>query len=95
MADKSRYASTIQNKANQIASLGVELQAIYETYFDRGYNGGGANELLDADIAATGLTAANVAAFIMLAENFGKLLNNQAVFQSDYGATVNKTRTDI
>lgn len=95
MADKSRYASTIQNKATEIAGLGSELQAIFETYFDRGYNGGGANPITDGDLVELGLTAGDIAAFITLAENFGKFLNNQAAFQSDYQSTINKIRTDI
>jgi hypothetical protein len=95
MSDKSRYVSTIQNKTNQIAQLGADLQAIFETYFDRGYNGGGADPIIDGDLAGLGVTAADVAAFITLAENFGKFLNNQSPFVSDYQATVNRIRTDI
>lgn len=95
MSDKLRYAGTIQNKANIIVQLQADCKAIFETYFDRGYNVGGAAPITDEDLATLGLTAADVSGFITFAENFGKMLDNQAVFQSDYSQTMNKIRSDI
>ena len=95
MSDKIKYVSNIQNKTNQIALLGSDLRAIFEVYFDRGYNSGGADPITDGDLTEMELTANDVASFITLAEQFGNFLNNGAVFESDYAATVNKLRTDI
>lgn len=93
--DKERFASTIQNLTNQVVILTPKIKDIFETYFDRGYNGGGSDPIIDGDVTGLGLTAAEIAAFITFAENWNNFLNNQAVFQSDYANTLNNIRTDI
>lgn len=96
MTKKTDFVVAAQEASTVLAKLAPKFQMLFEAYFDRGYNGGGANPLLEADIPAElGVTAADVAAFITLAENVGKFLNNQAAFQSDYQSTLNKVRTDI
>lgn len=96
MSKKSDFVLAAQEASTVLAKLAPKFDVLFQTYFDRGYNTGGANPLVDGDIPAElGITAADIAAFITLAENVGKFLNNQEVFVSDYQATVNKIRTDI
>lgn len=51
--------------------------------------------MTDQDIAGQNITAANVAAFITLAQQLDNFLNNAAVTTGDYDSTVNKLRTDL
>lgn len=96
MTKKADFTIAVQEASTTLAKLAPKFQVLFETYFDRSYNGGGADVLEDADIPAElQIAAADVAAFITLAENIGKFLNNQAPFQSDYAVTLNKLRTDI
>lgn len=92
-AVKSRFGSTIQNKATQLALLAGDLKHIFESYFDRQY--GGSDPITEEDLGDIGITPGQIAAFITLAENYGKFLNNEAPFQSDYMSTLNNIRTDI
>lgn len=96
MSKKADFVAAAQELSTVLAKAGPQFNYLFETYFDRGYNAGGANPLLDADVPAElGITAADVGAFITLAENVGKFLNNQVAFQSDYQATLNKLRVDV
>ena len=96
MTKEADFVIAVQEASTTLAKLAPKFQTLFETYFDRGYNGGGANPLADGDIPAElGITAADVAAFITLAENVGLFLNNGEPFQSDYAVTLNKLRTDI
>jgi hypothetical protein len=96
VSKKADFVVAAQEVSTILAKLAPKMQALFEAYFDRGYNGGGADPLVDGDIPAElEATAANVAAFITLAENVGIFLNNGAPFQSDYQSTVNKLRTDL
>lgn len=94
MTKKSDFVAAAQELSTVLAKVAPQFNYMFKTYFDREYNG--ANALIDADIPAElQITAANVAAFITLAENLGKMLGNQAVTTADYGATLNKLRVDI
>lgn len=96
MSKKTDFIIAAQEASTVLGKLAPKFQVLFETYFDRGYNNGGTNPLVDGDIPAElGIAAADIAGFITLAENVGKFLNNEAAFQSDYQATINKIRTDI
>lgn len=93
---KAEFITAVQEISTVLARTGPQFQWLFETYFDRGYNNGGANPLVDIDFPPElGITAGDVAAFITLAENVGNLLESRAVFVSDYGATLNRLRVDI
>lgn len=68
---------------------------LYGTYFDMGYNAGGADPIADEDISMQyAFGAAGVASFITLLENLIKLLSSDtsAVTNADYASTINKLR---
>lgn len=96
MTKKADFVAAVQELSTVLAKAGPQFNYLFETYFDRGYNGGGANALVDADVPAElGITAADIGAFITLAEQMGNFLQGNAVFQSDYGNTLNRLRVDI
>jgi hypothetical protein len=95
MASKQEYAQAAQAVTTTLAQVADKMEDMVTVYFDRGYGAGGAKEITDADLAALGITAAELAGFITVAEQVGKLLNNQEVTEGDYDSTLNKLRTDV
>lgn len=95
MARKLLFVQNVQGKIGILAKAADELKNLYDMYFDRGYNSGGANEIVDGDITATEITAADLGAAVTFIENLDKLLNNQDPANSDYDSTLNKVRSDI
>lgn len=49
------------------SNLADDIGALQAIYFDRGYNSGGADELLDADVESLGIDAAAVTGMITFA----------------------------
>lgn len=88
----TEHTLTILTALAQLAPAADEALSIW---FARGYNSGGADELQDSDVAALGLTTAQVTAGIVAIEQFTRFVNNQAVTQADYGSTLDSLRTDI
>lgn len=96
MSKKADYVAAVQELATVLAKAGPQFNYLFETFFDRGYNVGGTDTLVTADIPAElGIAGADIYAFITLAEQMGHFLNNQAVFVSDYQAALNRLRVDI
>lgn len=96
MADKNTYVQRLQDTATKLAQVANEFEDLVSVYFDRGYNGGGADEIEDTDISAgLGITAADVANGVTLAQQLANFLNNAAVTTGDYDLTLNKLRTDL
>lgn len=91
---KIKFMQAVQAVSTQLAQAADTTADLFSIYFDRGYNGGGADPLTDADMTGHDVTAAQVAAFITLAENLTKFLDNQTPFVSDYDATLNALRND-
>lgn len=95
MATKLTFAEQAQVEATSFAQLGDKLADVESVYFDRGYDAGGANPIIDADIVSLNITAVQLAAFITLAQQVSNFLGNLAVTQADYDVTLNVIRTDI
>jgi hypothetical protein len=95
MATKLTLAGQAQASATTMAQIGEDLASLVDVYFDRGYDSGGSNPIIDDDLASLGITAAQLAALITLAQQLANFLGNSAVATADYGATLNASRTDI
>lgn len=85
------------NGMAQLANLSDELLAIWTK---RGYAGGSATPITQADVdAAFGgsseITVAQVQNFMFLLDQFNRFRNNLSVTQGDYEATLQGLRTDI
>ena len=67
MSNKTQYASRAQDMASIFSNLSDDIAALQAVWFDRGYNGGGADELTDADVESLGITADVVTGIITFA----------------------------
>jgi hypothetical protein len=92
---KNAYISQLTIVATALVQSFDTANTLINAYFDRGYGSGGTNEILDSDLVDAGLTAANIASFITLAQQLQALRNGQAVAVGDYDATLNTLRRDI
>lgn len=95
MNQKETFVQKLQAAATQIAQASDQFANLETVFFDRTYNSGGANQIQDVDIEATGLTAAQVGSLITLGQQLQLFLNNGAPVQGDYDVTLNAARTDI
>jgi hypothetical protein len=93
-ASKTQFVNNIQILANQLESARVLADEIATAYFKMGFNGGGSNPIVDADVTGNGLTAAKVSNLVTLAQQLGNFFGNAAVTQADYRATLDQTRTN-
>ena len=68
MSNKINYARRGQDMAGVFSNLADDVLAFRDIYWDRGYNDNGAAELVDADVGALGVTAADVTGMITFAD---------------------------
>lgn len=95
MATKITFAEQAQGMATSLAQLGDNLSDLESVYFDRGYNSGGADQIVDGDIVSLDITATQLGALVTLAQQLSNFLGNASVTTADYDATLNVVRTDI
>ncbi len=95
MATKLTFGEQSQGEATTLAQVADRLTNLETVYFDRGYNSGGTNPIVDGDIVSLNITAADLAALITLAQQLNNFLGNLAVATGDYDATLNAVRTDV
>ena len=67
MANKEHFARQGQQMAASFSALADDILAMQNIFWDRGYNAGGADALADEDVAALGITAADVTGMITFA----------------------------
>jgi hypothetical protein len=95
MDPKAKFAGGIRSLATTLALLVVQARELSGCYDDRGYASGGANPIVDADVASQGVTAQQVADAVNLARQLLCLHDNQAVLQAAWGQLMNNLRTDV
>lgn len=95
MSNKIVFSQKGQEVSNALAKAANDLEDFVSTFFDRGYNIGGADQIVDADIASLGIDAATLNSFVTTAQQLANFFGNAAVTQGDYDSSVNKMRTDI
>jgi hypothetical protein len=92
---KITFASQAQSAAARLAAVIDDLESLSSVYYDRGYDSGGADAIADADVEALGLAAAELTAFVTMADQLTNFRDNLAVTTGDYGATINQVRDDV
>ena len=95
MAKKDSFITDVVTITNQLAKYYTDRSdELHKSYFDNGYNAGGANEITDADVQAlyADMTAADFTQAISLMEQMNNLMENRAVTQADWQASVNAVR---
>lgn len=95
MSRKTQYVENIMKIMEYLGQVGDVAADRHKEYFDRTYGSGGANEIVDADLTAYDLTAAEFTSAVTLLEQVKNLVGNSAVTQADYAATLNKVRRTI
>lgn len=94
MSTKLQFVQDMQAAATDMAKLKATMADLNSAYFDRGYNSGGANPIVDADVASLGIKASDVTNGDTLASDFLNFLGNAAVTTANRQATVDALRTD-
>lgn len=95
MMSKANFIGKVLNTATSVAQLFDEVPDIEGVYFDRGYNSGGAEPIVQADLDSFGVDLSEFTAMITCIQQLKNFANNAAVTQGDYSSTVNQLRNDI
>ena len=93
MSNKLTFTGAMKSMADTLVSVKHTAEDLDSIYFDRGYNSGGADEIVDGDISTLDVTAADVAAGITMVQQLKNFFENTAVTQGDYDNTLNKLRS--
>lgn len=88
MSSKTKYAQRAQEMAGVMSRLVSDIEQWKGVYWDRGYNSGGADVLVDADVESLGLTAADVTGLV----TFSDALDT---FMAANRAYLSKVRNDL
>lgn len=95
MSAKNDFVKHLQRRMTVLAQEAEVAGPLSKFYSDNGYNSGGSDPIVDADISSTTLTAVEVASIITLLDQFDNFQGNVAVTTGDYKSTMNKARIDI
>lgn len=98
MADKIKFSEQGQAFCTALAALFKNAPDLEGVYFDEGFNDVGGDPIADIDIESLGITAADVEAFITVAQQLQKFDigdGGDPVATANYGASVNRMRTDV
>jgi len=68
MAGKQLYAERGRALASIFASLADDILTWRNVYWDRGYNSGGADVIVDGDVTGAGIPATTVTAMVTFAD---------------------------
>jgi hypothetical protein len=68
MANKETYARRGREMATSLALQMADVLGWRDVYWDRTYNSGGADEIVDADVADLDITAADITGLITFAD---------------------------
>jgi len=93
--EKEKYAAAVQALVTQVALAIMNGQDTTRVFFDRGFNGTGADPITDADLVNLGITAVNLADGVNMLQQLVAFRDNFAVLQSTWGVIMNKLRTDL
>lgn len=68
MANKSTYGQRGRELAAKFLEIAADVAAWRNTYFDRGYDSGGSDPIVDADVEAFYITESDVTGLITAAD---------------------------
>ena len=95
MAKKDSFITDVVTMTNSLAKYYTDRSdELHKSFFDNGYNVGGANQITESDIQAiySDMTLADFTAAISLMEQLNNLMESRAVVTADWQASVNKVR---
>ena len=88
-AKKTAFIRDLVRRMQELDSLLDDAQNIEEEYWDLTYNSGGANAIVDADVAAYALTAADITNAITVIGRLKAMADGTAVTTADNQAVTN------
>lgn len=97
---KGVFLQQVVDRVTELAQVADRGDLLLAVWLTRGYAGGSADPIVQADIdtalgAGSGVTEANLGNFMFLLDQFQKFRKNQAVSVGDYQATLYGLRTDV
>ena len=94
MADERKlaYIREVVRGIQSIIPFLDDLANLENEYFDNGYDGAGADPIVDANLTIHNLTATEFGNGITLMQQLEKFRTNQAVTTGDYALTINDFR---
>ena len=95
MSEKITFAQKVQGIVTSLVQQNNTSKDLTEYFFDKGYNGGGADPITDADLAPLKISLADFTSAITLLQQIQNFFNNASVIQGDYYTSANKIRNDI
>jgi hypothetical protein len=78
-ASKGQFLTNVQILGNTLEAARVLSEQLVNMYFNAGFNSGGSNPIIDADGTSYGLTPAEVAAEISVAQALANFFGNASV----------------
>ena len=88
-AKKVAFIRHLIRRMQELDTIFDEAPDIESEYFDLGYNVGGANPIVDADVTTYVLTATDIGNAITLIQQCKNMESGAAVTTGNYGATTN------
>ena len=92
MSDKSDVGTIARILATDIKEARAKLDDLVTLYFDRGYNSGGSDPIVDGDLTAVGITAVQLGDMINFGQQLATWLDNADPLNADWDSTLNKVR---
>lgn len=94
MAGEQKKAFIVEliRDAQTLISVIDKLADQENEYFDNAYGSGGADEIIDSDLAIHDMTAAQFTNYITLIQQLQNFAGNAAVTTGDYASTLNSMR---
>lgn len=88
MTNKEQFVKRGREMATVTANLADQVLAWRDVYWDRGYNSGGADELIGSDITSSGVSATDVTGMVTFADALETFLAANRGY-------INKMRNDL
>lgn len=89
---KERFADRVLEMNEHLVALLDELPELYGTYFDKTWNSGAADAIIDGDVSSRTITASGIGNFITMVAQLNNFFQNSTVTEGDYAATINALR---
>ena len=89
---KTAFIREVLRRAQELGAVADDVADLENEYFDNGYDGAGGNSIVDANVAAYDITAAEFNSLITVMQQLDKLMTNQATTLGDYIANLNAVK---
>lgn len=96
VSEKTKWLSEMNGAVRDFIELRKKVDDIFQTYFDKGFNSGGADELVAGDLTGTpwdgAVTMTEIGNTVTGFEQYLKFMDNEAVTTGDYSGVFNAVK---